>query len=159
MDFKRLPVGFFQDNNPNVAATRKLLVKNISKININDISNLETSFYSDENIDLINKQIVLTVFKKTNKQYRINFQSKDKIIIIMQYVFNEYARHLPYDIKDQIKELNCIVVGEIIPNLITNFEQKLGYLKDIEKRGELVPLPVSSTADRTLPTANLSFFH
>lgn len=71
----------------------------------------------------------------------------------MRYVFIENAKHLPYNLKGQINELNCNVVGEVLPSIITNFEQKLGYLRDIEKRGELPPLPKSSTADRTLPTA------
>jgi hypothetical protein len=77
----------------------------------------------------------------------------------MRYVFIENAKHLPYNIKGQIYDLNCLTVGEILPSVITNFEQKLGYLRDIEKRGDLPPLPISSTALRTLPTANRSFFN
>jgi len=146
------PIGFFQDYNPDVSEIRKQLIKNIIKTNINEETNLEDLFFSDENIDLINKQIVLSLWKKTNKQYRIGFQDKNKLIIVMRYVFIENAKHLPYNIKGQIRELNCNVVGEILPFLITNFEQKLGYLRDIERRGDLPPLPVSSGADRTLPT-------
>lgn len=149
-----VPVGFFQDYNPNIKQERQQLVKNLIKRNIHEESNLEEIFFSDENIEIINKQLVLTVWKRSNKQFKINFQSKDKILIVMRYVFIENARHLPYDIKGQIHELNCNVVGEIVPGLITNFEQKLGYLRDIEKRGELPELPKSSTADRTLPTFN-----
>jgi len=159
MDSKIIPVGFFQDYNPNTKEARRQLVKNMIKVNINEESKLEELFFSDENIDLINKQIVLSVWKKTNKQYKISFQSKDKIIIVMSYVFNENAKHLPYNIKGQIYQLNCITVGSIISSIITNFEQKLGYLRDIEKRGDLPPLPQSSTALRTLSTANLNIFH
>ena len=154
MDFKNLPVGFFQDYNPNLKEVRSQLVKNIIKTDINKESKLEELFFSDENIELINKQIVLSVWKKTNKQYKITFQNKDKLIIVMRYVFIENAKNLPYNIKGQIYELNCIIVGEILPSIITNFEQKLGYLRDIERRGDLPPLPISSTSLRTLPTAN-----
>jgi hypothetical protein len=150
-----IPLGFFQDCNPNSKEVRKQLVKNIIKRDINEESKLEEYFFSDDNVDLINKQIVLTVWKRTNNQYKINLQNKDQIIIIMRYIFIENAKHLPYDIKGQIHELNCNVVGEIIPSVITNFEQKLGYLRDIEKRGELPALPKSSTADRTLPSTNI----
>jgi len=153
-----MPVGFFQDYNPDIKQVRSQLVKNIIKTNINEESKLEEVFFSDDNIDLINKQIVLTVWKRTNKQYKISFQSKDKLIIVMRYVFIENAKNLPYNVKGQIQELNCITVGEILSTLITNFEQKLGYLRDIEKRGELPPLPISSTALRTLPTANNNIF-
>jgi hypothetical protein len=161
MNLKNSPIGFFQDYNPDVSEIRKQLIKNIIKTNINEETNLEDIFFSDENIDLINKQIVLSLWKKTNKQYRIGFQDKNKLIIVMRYVFIENAKHLPYNIKGQIRELNCNVVGEILPFLITNFEQKLGYLRDIERRGDLPPLPVSSSVDRTLPTYknNDSIFH
>jgi len=161
MNFKNSPIGFFQDYNPNVTEIRKQLIKNIIKTDINAETNLEDIFFSNENIELINKQIVLSLWKKTNKQYKIGFQDKNKLIIVMRYVFIENAKHLPYDIRGQIKELNCNVVGEIMPFLITNFEQKLGYLRDIERRGDLPPLPVSSTADRTLPTYknDNSIFH
>jgi hypothetical protein len=159
MNLNTTPVGFFQDYNPNTKAIRSQLVKNIIKVNQNEESKLEEIFFSDENINLINKQIVLSVWKKTNNKYKINFQSKDKLIIVMRYVFIENAKNLPYNIKGQIYELNCNTVGEILPNIITNFEQQLGYLRDIEKRGDLPPLPQSSTANRTLPTANFDIFH
>jgi hypothetical protein len=158
MDLTNLPVGFFQDYNPQVKDIRLQLVKNITKTNINNISILKESFFSDENIELINKQIILTIWKKSNKKYKVNFQNKDNLLVIMQYVFLEYAKHLPYNIKGQIRDLNCQVVGEIVSNIITNFEQKLGYLRDIEKRQPLVDLPKSSTADRTLPSASRENF-
>jgi len=154
MDLTNLPVGFFQDYNPKNGELRKQLVKNITKININDSNILKDLFFSDENIELINKQIILTIWKRSNKTYKIGFQNKDNLLIIMQYVFLENAKHLPYNIKGQIKDLNCQVIGEILPNIITNFEQKLGYLRDIEKRQPILDLPKSSTADRTLPSSN-----
>ena len=158
MDLTNLPIGFFQDYNPTVKDIRLQLVKNITKTNIDNINILDEIFFSDENIKLINKQIILTIWKRTNKKYKIGFQNKDNLIVVMRYVFLENARHLPYDIKGQIRDLNCQGVGEILPNIITNFEQKLGYLRDIERRQPLVDLPKSSTADRTLPSASRENF-
>ena len=158
MDLTNLPVGFFQDYNPKVKDIRLQLAKNITKTNIDNISILKEIFFSDENIELINKQIILTIWKRTNKKYKVGFQNKDNLFVVMQYVFLEYAKHLPYDIKGQIRDLNCQVVGEILPNVLTNFEQKLGYLRDIERRQPLVDLPKSSTADRTLPSASRENF-
>jgi hypothetical protein len=150
-----LPLGFFQDYNPKNKELRSQLVKNLIKTNINEESKLEELFFSDENLDLINKQVILTVWKRTDKQYRIPFQSNDKLLIVMRYVFVEYAKNLPFNIKGQIKELNCIVVGNTLPSIITNIEQYLGYLRDIEKRGELPELPKSTTMNRTLPTFDI----
>jgi hypothetical protein len=158
MDLTNLPIGFFQDYNPKNGELRKQLVKNITKININDSNILKDIFFSDENIELINKQIILTIWKRSNNTYKIGFQNKNNLLIIMQYIFLENARHLPYNIKGQIRDLNCQVIGEILPNIITNFEQKLGYLRDIEKRQPILDLPKSSTADRTLPSSNRENF-
>ena len=158
MDLTNLPVGFFQDYNPKINDIRSQLVKNITKTNVDDVSILKDIFFSDENIELINKQIVLTIWKRTNKKYRVAFQNKNNLLVIMQYVFLENAKYLPYDIKGQIRDLNCQVVGEILPNVITNFEQKLGYLRDIETRQPLVDLPKSSTVDRTLASAKRENF-
>jgi hypothetical protein len=158
MDLTNLPIGIFQDYNPKIKEIRSQLVKNITKTNVDDISIIKDMFFSDENIELINKQIILTIWKRTNKTYKVGFQNKDNLLIIMQYIFLENARHLPYNIKGQIRDLNCHVVGEILPSIISNFEQKLGYLRDIEKRQPLLDLPKSSTADRTLLSTNRENF-
>jgi hypothetical protein len=158
MDLTNLPIGFFQDYNPKIKNIRSQLVKNITKTNVDDVSILKDIFFSDENIELINKQIVLTIWKKTNKTYKVEFQNKNNLFVIMQYIFLENAKHLPYNIKSQIRDLNCQVVGEILPTIISNFEQKLGYLRDIEKRQPLLDLPKSSTADRTFPSASRENF-
>lgn len=154
MNLTNLPLGFFQDYHPKTKEIRTELIKNITKTNIDNVDMLKTMFFSDENIELINKQLILTIWRKTNKKYKIAFQNKYNLLIVMQYVFLENARHLPYNIKGQIRDLNCQVVGEILPNIVTNFEQKIGYLRDIETRQPLLNLPKSSTADRTLPSAN-----
>ncbi len=147
----------FQDANPNSKDMRKQLIKNIVKTTECNFSTVETVFFSDENIDIINKQLILSVWKKSNKQYKIGFQEKNKLIIVMRYVYIEYSKNLPYNIDKQINDLNCIVVGAIVPDIITNFEQKLGYLKDIEKRGDLVPLPQNTNRNKTLTTNNQTF--
>jgi hypothetical protein len=106
-------------------------------------------------MDIINKQLILSVWKKSNKKYKIGFQDKKKLVIVMRYIFIEYSKNLPYDLTKQINELNCITVGAIVPDIITNFEQKLGYLPDIETRGELIPVPKSTNNPKTLTQTNL----
>lgn len=147
----------FQDSHPNSKNIRQQLIKNIVKKDECNVEILEKIFFSDENIDIINKQLILSVWKKSNKQYKIEYQDKNKLIIVMRYVFIENAKNLPYNITKQLIDLNCIVVGEIVSNIITNFEQKLGYLKDIEKRGDLIPLPQNTNRNKTLVTNNQLF--
>ena len=74
----------------------------------------------------------------------------------MRYIFIEYSRNLPYNINNQIKNLNYQVVSEILPTVISNIDQKLGYLKDIQTQPIGPPLPINTKKlNRTLPsTAN-----
>jgi hypothetical protein len=156
--FQETPFILFQDANPQTIQLRNQMIKNMTKTNESNITDIESMFFSDENIEIINKQLILSVWNKSKKQYKINFQDKDKLLIVMRYIYLEYARNLPYNFTEQLNELNCLVVGEITPVVITNFEQKLGYLRDIEKRQAPLPLPQSTSKNKTLPTANKDFF-
>ena len=156
-DIHDLPTAYFCDNNKS-NAMRNELIKNQVRVNECEQGDLETYFFSDENISLINKQLILSVFKKTKGQYRINDQSKQTLIIVMRYVYLEYAKHLPYNIGGQIRELNCRVVSEILPNIITNITQRIEYLAQLEKPRELIPLAQNTNNSRAnLPSITTTF--
>ena len=76
----------------------------------------------------------------------------------MRYIFIEYARHLPYDIGGQIRELNCQVVGEVLPKIITEATQRIAYLDEINNPRKVVPLPINVHKGRKdLPPATTIF--
>ena len=151
-NFEEMPVAYFSDN-VRSDGLRKELIKNELKISECNIGDLENTFFSKDNIDLINKQLILSVYNKTNKQFLISFQKEADLLIVMRYVFIEYSRNLPYDIANQIKDLNCRVVSEILPIVISNVDQKIGYLKDIETQPIGPPLPINTKKlNRTLPS-------
>ena len=152
-----MPTAFFWDNSTS-NELRNELIKNQVRINECDQGNLETNFFSDQNIELINKQLILSVFKKTNGEFKISPQKNEDLIIVMRYTFIEYARHLPYDIINQIRELNSIVVGQILPNVITQITQRKEYLRVISAPREIIPLPTSeSTSNKLLPSVTTTF--
>lgn len=79
-------------------------------------------------------------------------------MIAMRYFFIEYARHLPFDIPGQIRDLNCIVVNNILPNVISNAQQYIGYLRDIGPRQAPIPLPIcTSSKSKALPSVTTIF--
>jgi adenylyl- and sulfurtransferase ThiI len=153
---EELPIAYFCDNK-NSDDLRNQLIKNQVKISECNQTDLENYFFSDENIDNINKQLVLKVYNHTKGLIKISKQSKDSLIIVMRYVFLEYAKHLPYNIKNQILELNCIVVGEVLPNVLTNANQKIDYLNEINNPRKLLPLPISTKKVNTLPSVTGNF--
>lgn len=152
-DFSEMPNAYFSDNAKGLEL-RKQLVVNELKLSQCNVGDLETTFFSKDNIDLINKQLILSVFYRTNKQFLICPQKENDLIIVMRYVFLEYSRNLPFDIKGQVKTLNCKVVGEILPTVISNTDQKIGYLRDINTQPLGPPLPISTKkTNSTLPSS------
>jgi hypothetical protein len=152
-----MPTAFFWDNTTS-KELRNELIKNQVRISECEQGDLETFFFSEENIDLINKQLILSVFKKTNGEFKISPQKYEDLIIVMRYTFIEYARHLPYDIKNQIRELNSIVVSQILPNIITQITQRKEYLRVISAPREILPHPISeSTSNKILQSVTTTF--
>ena len=152
-----MPTAFFWDNT-NSNELRNELIKNQVRISECEQGDLENYFFSNENIDLINKQLIMSVFKKTNGEFKISPQKNETLIIVMRYTFIEYARHLPYDIGNQIRELNSIVISQILPNIITQITQRKEYLRVISAPREVLPYPTSeSTSNKLLPSVTTTF--
>ena len=157
-DFNELPIAYFNDN-INSNELRNQLIKNQVRISECEQGKLEDIFFSNENIDIINKHLILSVFKKSNGKFKISTQSNEKLIIVMRYIFLEYAKHLPFNIDKQIAELNCRVVGDILPNIFTNVRQKIDYLRDIDCPREQVPLPINTKSEnKELPSISNVLF-
>jgi len=145
--------GFLFEDNKEAIHYRSQVIKNQVNIAENQQNLLEKIFFSDENIELINKLLILTIFKKSDGEIKIAPQSKEQLIIVMRYIFIENAKHLPYNIKNQILELNYIVVNDIIPNIITNITQKIKYLDKLNKPRDLLPLPINvNKNNKNLPS-------
>lgn len=152
MTDNKIAAFLFEDNKIAINY-RSQVIKNQVNITENQQNLLEKMFFSNENIELINKLLILTIFKKSNNEIKIAPQSNESLLIVMRYVFLEYAKHLPYNIKNQILELNYMVVHEIIPNIITNITQKIEYLDKLDKPRELLPLPINvNKNNKNLPS-------
>jgi hypothetical protein len=152
-ELNELPSAYFCDNEKS-NDLRKEMIKNQLRISENNQTELESIFFCDKNIDLINKLLILAVFKKSNGLYKISYQDKKSLIIVMRYIFLEYALHLPYDIDKQIYQLNKKVVMDILPNVLTNISQKIDYLKEINSPRQLLPLPINvKNNNRNLPSS------
>lgn len=156
--FHQLPIAYFNDN-VNSNELRNELIKNEVRISECHQGKLEDIFFSDKNIDIINKHLILSVYKKSAGKFKISKQSRESMLIVMRYIFLEYARHLPYNIDKQIAELNCRVVGDILPNIFTNVRQKIDYLRDIDCPRQQVPLPINTkNENKELPSVSSVIF-
>ena len=140
----KLPIAYFSENK-NSRLLRKELIKNIIKQPICNINKLAEVFFSDENIIQLNKQLILKVYKISNKKYLIKKQNKKNLIVIMRYVWIQYSRSLDVNILEQNRDLNCKVITEILPEVMTNIEQYFGYIRDITQKREINTLPVNTS--------------
>lgn len=116
-------------------------------------SMLSKVFYHKKNIDLIQKQIINKVLKETNGEYLIERQSDADLEIVMRSIFIQNARHRPDNIPDQIRELNNLVVDDIVPGIISEIQGYFGYLERTFGTMQIMDRPtnVSNAGKKTLP--------
>lgn len=125
-------------------AINRTISKNPDERN-NDL--LSKVFFSEENKEIINKMIVMKVFKLT--KIKIPFQNTETLFNIMVDVYHNYARNLPFKIKMQVTNLDQKVVDEVVPDILTSLDQKINYLDKITTELEPMPLPENVNLNKT----------
>lgn len=109
---------------------------------------LSRLFFSSQNIEALQHGIQYGVYKKSGEQeFRIGPQSKDELLIVMRSIYMSYARNLPTNILEQVRDLNGMVLQRIIPQVYTQKLQYEGYREDIAR------LPVPMHHPRSMSSA------
>jgi hypothetical protein len=117
---------------------------------------LSRTFFSNDNMERIQNQVVNEVYKKSQK--KISKQSYQELQIIMKSIYLQYSRNLPTNIEDQVFTLNKYVVDECVPIIVNNVLQYNKYIQDITSPIPVMPRSInaSSKGDRSLAgTASL----
>lgn len=99
---------------------------------------LSRTFFSNDNVERIQLQIINTVSKQYQKQ--IGKQSYQELQIIMKSMYLQYGRNLPNDIEGQVLTLNKYVVDECVRIIGPNILQYNKYLEDITSPIPIMPL-------------------
>ena len=108
---------------------------------INSENVLNRTFFSQNNIDMIQNTIVNEIVKRTG--YKIARQSELQLQIIMRSIFLQYAKNNPCNIKQQIIDLDRKVIDYSVDRIITEISQYLEYKDTINK----LPTPLSHPAN------------
>lgn len=111
---------------------------------------LSTTYFSAENIEIIQNAIRAAVYKKTNGVHIIDKQDYDQLKIIMRAVFLQYALHKPDHIREQIEQLNSIVLDYCIPKVYNELVAYLKYKEDISSLPTPRENPKDLGEDKTL---------
>lgn len=95
-------------------------------------------FFSDMNMDIVQKSIRYGVNQRTGKV--VAKQSDNTIYIIMRSILLQYAnfRVGVADLAEEIRGLNSRVVEYCVDNISSNVQQYIGYIKDLGK----LPVPL-----------------
>lgn len=111
---------------------------------------LSDLYFSKENVQIIQNAIRAGVYKRSNGEHIISNQNLDTIHIIMRSIFLQNSKNLPNNITEQIKELNELVIEEIVPKLLGEIEGYLIYRKDISEIPEPLQKPKSDNIAKHL---------
>jgi hypothetical protein len=122
-------------------------------IDANDEELVREAYFSEENINIIQNSIIKNVLKQT-KKYIISRQKEEDIITLMNGIYHDYAKHLPYNLKEQVKELNERTVNFITPWLINEITAYQNYLIDSNTplRPPELPINIVKLRKESLPS-------
>jgi hypothetical protein len=108
---------------------------------------LSQTFFSQQNIQIIQNGIRAGVYHKSNGQYTIGSQDCDSLKIVMRSVYLQHAANQPNNITQQVAELNKIVLNYCIQQV---YSEAQGYMKYLDDASTLVvPIAHPIMADNT----------
>jgi hypothetical protein len=112
-----------------------------------DETRLSVTFFSKENIQILQNGIRAGVYKKSNGQYTIGPQDCDSLKIIMRSVYLQHAANQVNNITEQVNQLNKMVLNYCIQQV---YSEAQGYMKYIDDASTLVvPIAHPIMADNT----------
>lgn len=110
---------------------------------------LNEAFFSAENMEIIQNMLIRDVFYKSNKTLRINKIKSETLIQVMNHMWTNFCRFLPYDLKEQIRDLDKKVVEYLLPLLLKESQFYFNYLRDSDRTNlPLIDRPIIVTKDR-----------
>jgi len=113
--------------------------KNVNIINRNYSGTcLSELFFSNENVEILQQGIRNSVFNISEGQFKIGNQCERELKIIMRSYYLQYGKNLDYNILEQIKELNTMVIRWSVDEIIKNIKQYIEYKKSVST----LPLPM-----------------
>ena len=95
-------------------------------------SPLSKLFFSYENLQALQLGMKNMVYVKScANKYLIGKQSEDELLTVMRSIFLQNAKHLPYDVIGQVRELNGLVLTYVVPRILSELDMYQTYLKDV----------------------------
>jgi hypothetical protein len=113
-------------------------------------SPLSKSFFSKENIEVVQNGIRSGVYEMSNHQYVISTQSYDELKIIMRAIYLQHSVNLATNFNQQIHELNQMVLAYCVPRVYGEAKGYIKYLHDASTLAVPMARPLSSNKEKVL---------
>ena len=110
-------------------------------------TSLSSTFFSSKNIKILQNGIRIGVFQRSNGQYLIGEQNEDELKIIMRGVFLQNSLNLPNNIKEQVENLNKIVMNYAIPQIYGEAQGYMKYKYDVSTMAVPMEHPIMSKSN------------
>jgi hypothetical protein len=91
----------------------------VAKTGIHTSNQLNTLFFSAKNIAAIQHGIRYNVYTRSNKKYIIGNQSEQELKIVMRSVYLQNSKNLDFNIIDQTRELNAVVLAFCVDQVLS----------------------------------------
>ena len=123
----------------NVGTINKLALNDNKVYDINNRCNndytelMKEAYFSLENMDIIQNMIIKEVFIRSNETLRINKIKSETLIQVMNSIWTNFCRYLPYEYKEQIRDLDKKVMEYLVPLLLKESEFYKNYLRDSDR--------------------------
>lgn len=112
---------------------------------------LSKAFFSQTNIQMLQNGIRNGVYNKSNGQYLIGPQDCDTLKIIMRSVYLQNSANLPNNIKEQVQQLNKMVLDYCIQQVYGEAQGYMKYINDVSTLAVPISHPVmADNTDRQL---------
>lgn len=116
-----------------------------------DATPLSQTFFSLQNIQILQNGIRAGIYKRSNGQYIIANQDCDSLKIVMRSVFLQHSANKPNNIPQQITELNKMVLNYCIQQVYGEAQGYMKYIDDVSTLVVPIAHPVqASNKDRTI---------
>lgn len=112
--------------------------------NWND-SPMSIAFFSNKNIQIIQNGIRAGVYERSNETYLISPQDCDIIKTIMRSMYLQHAINLNSNYREQIADLNKLVIDYAVTQIYGEVDGYLKYKRDASNMYTIMPYPILAT--------------
>jgi hypothetical protein len=125
---------------------------------IHSITPLNSVFFSESNMDLLQRKIHDQVKAMSDGKYSISRQSDDELRIIMRSYYLMFSRNDPNTVAQELTELNSRVIGYASGKIYSEVDFHMFYRNDLEEFAPPIANPVNTGVVGTRTGELKSFF-